>query len=136
MNQVVLVGRLTKAPELRYTDNQTAVCTFTLAVDRPFKNGDERKADFIRIQVWGKQAENCARFLAKGRQAAVEGSIQTDSYQNRNGDRVYMTQVNARNVEFLGGKEKEREEFKEETALPAEGIPAEFEAIDDEDIPF
>ena len=123
MNQVVLVGRLTKAPELRYTDNQTAVCTFTLAVDRPFKNGDERKADFIRIQVWGKRA-------------AVEGSIQTDSYQNRNGDRVYMTQVNARDVEFLGGKEKEREEFKEETALPAEGIPAEFEAIDDEDIPF
>ncbi len=102
MNVVVLIGRLTRDPELRYTQNQDAVCTFTLAVDNPYSK--DSKADFIRITVFGKQAENCSRYLAKGSQAGVEGRIRTGSYQNKNGDTVYTTDVYANRVQFLGGR--------------------------------
>lgn len=102
MNVVVLIGRLTRDPELRYIpETQNAVCTFTLAVDRPMSR--DRQADFIRITVFGRQAENCAKFITKGRQVAVEGRIQTGSYQNKNGDTVYTTDVIANRVEFLSG---------------------------------
>ena len=104
MNSVILIGRLTRDPELSYTpNNQTAVTRFTLAVDRPVAAGRERQADFIRITVWGKQAETCDRYLAKGRQVAVMGRIQTGSYKNREGVTVYTTDVVADRVEFLGG---------------------------------
>lgn len=104
MNQVVLIGRLTANPELSYTPNtQTAVCRFTLAVDRPRREGQDQGADFIRITVWGRQAENCDRYLAKGRQAAVHGRIQTGSYKNREGVTINTVDVIANNVEFLGG---------------------------------
>lgn len=104
MNSVVLIGRLARDPELSYTPNtQTAVCRFTLAVDRPRRQGEDQGADFIRITVWGKQAENCDRYLSKGRQVAVNGRIQTGSYKDRNGQTVYTTDVVANNVEFLGG---------------------------------
>lgn len=103
MNSVVLIGRLARDPELSYTPNtQTAVCHFTLAVDRPRRQGEERGADFLRITVFGRQAENCDRFLAKGRQAAVHGRIETGSYKNREGVTVYTTDIIADNVEFLG----------------------------------
>ena len=102
MNSVVLIGRLCADPELSYTPNtQTAVCRFTLAVDRPRRQGEDQGADFIRITVWGKQAENCDRYIAKGRQVAVAGRIQTGSYTDRNGQKVYTTDVVANNVEFL-----------------------------------
>jgi len=88
LNNVVLIGRLTRDPELRYIpESQNAVATFTLAVDRPFSK--EKQADFIRITVFGKQAENCERYLAKGRLAAVQGRIQTGSYKNKEGVTVY-----------------------------------------------
>lgn len=104
MNSVILIGRLTKDPELSYTPNtQTAVGRFTLAVDRPKRRGEDQGADFIRVTVWGNQAENCGRYLAKGRQAAVHGRIQTGSYKDRSGQTVYTTDVVADNVEFLGG---------------------------------
>lgn len=103
MNSVILIGRLTRDPELSYTpNNQTAVTRFTLAVDRPVSQGRERQADFIRITVWGKQAETCDRYLEKGRQVAVMGRIQTGSYKNREGVTVYTTDVVADRVEFLG----------------------------------
>lgn len=102
MNNVVLIGRLVRDPELGYTAQQTAFCNFTLAVDRPKRDGADQGADFIRIVVWGKQAENCDRYLSKGRQAAVHGRIQTGSYTNRDGATVYTTDVVANNVEFLG----------------------------------
>ena len=103
MNSVVLIGRLTRDPELSYTPNtQTAVCRFTLAVDRPRRQGEDQGADFIRITVWGKQAETCDRYLSKGRQVAVLGRIQTGSYKNREGVTVYTTDVVADRVEFLG----------------------------------
>ena len=104
MNQVILIGNLTRDPELSYTPNtQMAVCRFDLAVSRPRRNGEDAGADFIRITVWGRQAENCDRYLAKGRQVAVQGRIQTGSYKNREGVTVYTTEVVASNVEFLRG---------------------------------
>lgn len=103
MNNVVLIGRLARDPELSYTPNtQTANCHFTLAVDRPKKQGADQGADFIRIIVWGKQAESCDRYLSKGRQAAVLGRIQSGSYKNKEGQTVYTTDVVADRVEFLG----------------------------------
>jgi single-strand DNA-binding protein len=107
MNQVVLIGRLTRDPETSYTPSQMAVCRFTLAVDRPRRKDGEQGADFIQITVWDRQAENCNRYLAKGRQVAVQGRIQTGSYTNRDGQKVYTTDVVANNVEFLGSANSE-----------------------------
>ncbi len=104
MNRAVLVGRLTKDPELRYTQSGVAVANFTLAVDRRFAKDGEQQADFIPVIVWQKAAENVAKYLSKGRQVAVEGRIQTSSYENKDGQRVYRTDVVADQVEFLGSK--------------------------------
>lgn len=105
MNKVVLIGRLTRDPELRYTGNNTAVATFSLAVNRNFSNQNgEREADFINIVVWRKQAENVKNYLTQGSQVAVEGRIQTRSYDDNNGQKRYVTEVVADNVEFLGSK--------------------------------
>ena len=115
MNQVILIGRLTKDPETRYTSvSQIAVCTFTLAVDRPTKQGEEKKADFPRITAFGRQAENCERYLSKGKKVAVQGRIQTGSYQNSQGQTVYTTDVIAERIEFLerGEQKKPQEEFQ------------------------
>lgn len=105
MNRVILIGNLTKDPELRYTPNGTAVTTFTLAVNRPRANqAGEREADFINIVAWQKLADLCATYLRKGRQAAVEGRLQTRSYDNKEGKKVYVTEVVAENVQFLGAR--------------------------------
>ena len=105
MNTVNLIGRLTKEPELKYTPAGKAVVSFTLAVNRPFKNqGGENEADFIMIQAWGKTAENSANFLRKGSQAAVVGRIQTRNYENQQGQRVYVTEIVADSVQFLDPK--------------------------------
>lgn len=103
MNSVILIGRLARDPELSYTPNtQTAVGRFTIAVDRPKRDGEDQGADFIRVTVWGRQAETCDRYLTKGRQVAVHGRIQTGSYRDRSGETVYTTDVVADRVEFLG----------------------------------
>jgi single-strand DNA-binding protein len=105
INRLVLVGRLTKDPELRYTPNGVAVTSFTLAVNRPFKKQDgEQEADFIPIVVWRRQAENAANFLSKGSLAGVDGRIQTRNYENNEGKRVYVTEVIADSVQFLEPK--------------------------------
>ena len=104
MNSVVLIGRLARDPELSYTPNtQTAVCRFDIAVNRPRRNGEDQGADFLRVTVFGRQAENCDRYLAKGRQCAVHGRIETGSYKNREGVTVNTVDIIADNVEFLGG---------------------------------
>lgn len=104
MNSVVLIGNLARDPELSYTPNtQTAVCHFTLAVARPRRNGEDQGADFLRVTVFGRQAESCGRYLAKGRQAAVHGRIETGSYKNKEGVTVNTVDIIADNVEFLGG---------------------------------
>ncbi len=105
MNKVFLIGRLTRDPELRYTGNNTAVATFSLAVNRNFANqAGEREADFINIVVWRKQAENVKQYLTQGSQVAIDGRIQTRSYDDNNGQKRYVTEVVADNVEFLGSK--------------------------------
>lgn len=102
LNRVILIGRLTKDPELRYTPAGVAVAQFTLAVDRTFSsNQGEREADFIPIVTWRQLAETCANYLRKGRLAAVEGRIQVRNYENNEGRRVYVTEVIADNVRFL-----------------------------------
>ncbi len=101
INRVVLIGRLTKDPELRYTPAGVAVCQFTLAVDRPFTKDGEREADFIPVVTWRQLAETCANYLRKGRLTAVEGRIQIRNYENSEGRRVYITEVIADNVRFL-----------------------------------
>ncbi|QUG43670.1 single-stranded DNA-binding protein [Psychrobacillus sp. INOP01] len=102
INRVVLVGRLTKDPELRYTPSGVAMARFTLAVNRTFSNQQgEREADFINCVVWRKQAENTANYLKKGSLAGVEGRIQTGSYEGQDGKRVYTTDVVADSVQFL-----------------------------------
>ena len=105
MNKVFLIGRLTRDPELRYTSSNIAVATFSLAVNRNFTNNSgEREADFINIVVWRKQAENVKNYLSQGSQVAIDGRIQSRSYDAEDGKKRYITEVIADNVEFLGTK--------------------------------
>ena len=141
MNNVVLIGRLTRDPEVRYTsETQMAVARFSVAIDRPVRSGGEKQTDFPNVVVFGKQAENCERFLRKGRLVGVQGRIQTGRYTNKNGDTVYTTEVVANNVEFLDwGDRNERSErpaASQSSQREDMGIPDGFQAIEDEDIPF
>ena len=125
MNNIIIIGRLTKDPELRYTQAGKAVCSFTLAVDRPY-SGDKKEADFINIVVWNKVGENCAQYLSKGRKVAVQGRLQIRSYEVDKGQRRYITEVVANSVEFLefGDKKGSNDDF---------GIDVDF---DESDVPF
>lgn len=132
MNSVVLIGRLTRDPEVRYTESQLAVARFSIAINRvPGRDGQDRGADFPNIVVFGKQAENCERFLTKGRQVAIQGHIQTGSYE-KDGRKVYTTDVVADRVEFLEWGDRSQSSAQGSSA----GIPEGFQAIDDDDIPF
>lgn len=105
LNRVVLVGRLTKDPNLRYTPNGVAVANFTIAVNRPFTNqNNEREADFINCVIWRKPAENLANFMSKGSLIGVDGRIQSRNYDNQEGNRVFITEVLAESVQFLESK--------------------------------
>ena len=106
MNSCNFIGRLATETDLSYTPNtQTAVCRFTIAIDREKRNGEDQGADFIRIVVYGKQAESCDRYLSKGRQVGiVNASVRTGSYtDNETGKKIYTTEFVASKVEFLGG---------------------------------
>ncbi|CAM3732826.1 single-stranded DNA-binding protein [Mesobacillus zeae] len=106
INRAVLVGRLTADPHLRYTPNGTPTASFTLAVNRPFKNAQgEQEADFINCVVWRKPAENVANYLKKGSLAGVDGRIQTRNYEGNDGKRVYVTEILAESVQFLEPKQ-------------------------------
>lgn len=130
MNNVILIGRTTREVELRYTTSQTAVARFSLAVERPVKDG-EKKADFPNIIVFGKQAENCEKYLAKGRKVAVQGRLQTGSYEDKDGKRVYTTDVIAERVEFLEWGDSRAEESQSEHQETVD----DFKALD-EAVPF
>jgi len=128
LNRVILIGRLTKEVELRYTPAGKGVSNFTLAVDRDFKNAQgEKETDFINIVVWGKLAEVCANYLSKGKMAAVEGRMQNSNYE-KDGVKHYKTEIVADNVQFLSPYDK-REEEPAESARQVPGIP-------DDDLPF
>lgn len=109
MNKVFLIGRLTKAPELRHTQSGMACCQITIAVNRPKQKDKEQEADFINVVVWDKQGENLAKYQTKGNQIAVEGRIQTRNYENSEGKKVYVTEVVASNVMYLDNKKNSDE---------------------------
>ena len=132
MNNVTLIGRLTRDPELRFLQSGTAVANFTLAVDKNLSKDKKQEmeakgqptADFINIAVWGKQAESCANYLDKGRLTAIQGRIQSRSYEAKDGTRRYITEVVANYVEFL--------EWGKKDDLGIDG----FHEVDDTDLPF
>ena len=105
MNKAILIGRLTRDPELRYTSSGRAVCQFSIAISRNYTNQQgQRDTDFINCVVWDKQAENLAKYITKGRLIAVDGRIQTRNYDNNEGKKVYVTEVLANNIQFLESK--------------------------------
>jgi len=136
LNKVILIGRLTKDPELRYAGNNTPVVNFTLAVDRSFLNANkEREADFINVIVWRTQAENVKKYLSKGSLVAVEGRIQTGKY-DKDGKTVYTTDVVADNVRFLDSK-KSSESKQSNDATPYDfNNEANYKTTNIEDDPY
>ena len=104
MNKVILIGRLTRDPELRYTPQGTAVCQITIAVNRRGVQPGQQDVDFINVSIWSAQAENVAKYMTKGRQMAIEGRIQTRNYDDKDGKKVYVTEVIATGVQFLDSK--------------------------------
>jgi len=134
MNKVFLIGRLSRDPELRHTSNGTAVCQINVAISRPVAQGKDPETDFINVTVWNKPAENVAKYLSKGRQIAIEGRIQTRNYDNNEGKKVYVTEVIASNVEFLGSasdNNKTVSEPVEENPFDAD-VPTEGANVDND----
>lgn len=118
INNVVLVGRLTKEPDLRYTNNGTATASFTLAVNRSFKNANgDREADFINCVIWRKPAETLANYARKGTLLGVTGRIQTRNYENQQGQRVYVTEVVAENFQLLESKNSNSSQNTRDTGV-------------------
>lgn len=132
MNRIILLGRLVKDPDVKVTTSGKTVCTFTLAVDRPFqgKNG-QREADFINVITFNKTAELCGNSLKKGHRALVEGRLQIRSYDGKDGNKHYVTEVIADRVEFIERKEKSAQKAESEAM---EGFGSEVQL--DEEIPF
>lgn len=145
MNKAILIGRLTRDPEIRYTQTNRAVAQFTLAIDRPFTNQEtgERDADFLNVVAWDKIGENIGKYTHKGRLIAVEGRIQSRSYENDKGEKKYVTEIIASNVQFLESK-KDDSKFnsmpeppaqKEKELDPFEQFGNEV-SIPDDELPF
>lgn len=139
LNNVSLVGRLTKDVELRYTPSNVAVATFTLAVNRTFKNENgDREADFINCVMWRQQAENLANWAKKGALIGITGRIQTRSYDNQQGQRVYVTEVVAEQFQLLeskgqGNQEQQKQAQQQTPDFSRQGAPMD---ISDDDLPF
>ncbi len=133
MNKIILLGRLVRDPEVRVTPTERTVCIFTLAVDRPFtaKNG-QYEADFINIVTWNKTAELCGNSLLKGQRALVEGRLQIRSYDDKGGQKRWITEVIADRVEFVEAREKTSQNANAEARGPMESMGEVF----DEEIPF
>lgn len=140
MNIVVLLGRLTKEPEIRYTQTGKVVTTFTLAVDRPFTNADgQREADFINCVVWGKTAEAVANYVSKGQRLAVTGRLQIRSYEAKDGGKRYVTEVIVSSVQFIERKEQAamNNNTHEKADFESFGVQGQQEDFKfDEEIPF
>lgn len=137
INNVVLVGRLTRDVELRYTPSNQAVATFTLAVNRNFKNQStgEREADFINCVLWRQQAENLANWTKKGHLIGVTGRIQTRSYENQQGQRVYVTEVVAESFQLLERRDNSANYSSMDEQMPP-GMSGQPMDITDDDLPF
>lgn len=137
INNVVLIGRLTRDVELRYTPSNIAVATFNLAVNRNFKNQDgEREADFINCVMWQKSAENLANWTRKGMLIGITGRIQTRSYENQQGQRVYVTEVVADNFQLLESRNKSANHSSMYEQMPPAFENSQPMDISDDDLPF
>lgn len=137
INNVVLVGRLTRDPELRYTPSNVAVATFSLAVNRNFKNqAGDYEADFISCIMWRQQAENFANWLKKGALVGITGRIQTRSYDNQQGQRVYVTKVVAESFQILEKKDNAANNASMENQIPPSFEKTNPMDISDDDLPF
>ena len=142
VNKAILVGNLGKDPEIRFTGTGRAVCKFPLATTTSWNDNDgqrQERTEWHNVIVWGKQGENCGKFLSKGRQVFVEGEIRSRSYDDKDGNKRYITEIVAQSVRFLGGQGGSRAPmdapgFPEEPAAPMGGGGG--AATDDEDIPF
>ena len=133
MNKIIIMGRVTKQVDVRYTPSQKVVCSFTLAVDRPFLNQEgQREADFIPVVVWGKAAELCGNSLAKGHRILVEGRLQIRSYDGKDGNRHWVTEVIANSVEFIERKAEGSAGRPPHAKMTDIGQSVPF----DEDVPF
>lgn len=130
MNKVTIIGRLTKDPETRSTQNGVSVCSFTVAVDRRRK---EDGADFLPVVAWRGTADVCGKYLSKGKQVAVFGSIQTRSYDAKDGSKRYVTEIQADEVEFLGGASKTETKAEQ---MPVIDGASDLQEVDIDDLPF
>ena len=138
MNKVFLIGNLAKDPELTTTNNGVSLCKFTIAVPRRFAGNDgEREADFLPVIVWRGQADNCYKYLKKGSKAAISGSVQTRSYEGTDGQRRYITEIVADEVEFLNSRNGGDDEALEKPINEGKKeVVSKFEPIDDDNLPF
>jgi single-strand DNA-binding protein len=121
MNKVVLMGRLTKEPEMRATQSNTAVCSFSLAVNRRFKQEGQPDADFINVTAWAKTAEFVGKYFTKGQQVGVIGRMQTRNYDDKDGKKVYVTEVVAEEVYFADSKKEQSNVTTSEGFMVVEG---------------
>lgn len=144
MNKCILVGNLTRDPELSQTQSGISMCRFSIAVNRTYANANgEREADFINIITWRGLAENCGKYLAKGRKVAVCGQIQTRSYEDKDGNKRYSTEVVADDVEFInsgagggeGGGNYNNSRSEERSSAPKK-LTAELKPVEDDGLPF
>jgi single-strand DNA-binding protein len=137
MNKVILMGRLTRDPEVRYTNSNMAVCRFTLAVDRGYvKPGEERQADFIPIVTFDKQAEFCSKYFTKGLQVAIVGRIQVSSWDDNEGKKRYTTEVIASETFFADSKRSDgsaKPQGQQQTTQPSDGF---YPLEEDDELPF
>lgn len=137
MNKVILVGNLTRDPELSETPNGVAVCRFAIAVSRDYANSDgSRETDFFNITVWRGRAENCGKYLKKGNKVAIVGSLQNRSYEDKDGIKRTVTDVIANEVEFLTPKSSQGDADAESVVASAKRELPKLEAIDDNQLPF
>ena len=137
MNKAILIGSLTADPELTTTNSGVDVCRFSLAINRPFKSqSGETQTDFLNIVVWRAAAANCHKFLKKGSQCAVVGSIQTRSYEDNNGIKRYVTEIVADNVEFLGKANSSYDDAEPVSKPKSRPAVDDLSPIEDEELPF
>lgn len=139
VNKVILIGNLGKDPEVRYTANGRAVARFPIATSEVWMNAEgnrQERTEWHNIIVWGKQGEHCGQYLAKGRQVYIEGSIRSRSYDDKNGNKRYVTEIVAQRVKFLGGGGGTRAAAEPESGPAAESTPGGESPPFDDDIPF
>lgn len=136
MNKVIEIGNLTRDPEYSTTPNGTAVCKMSIAVNRNFTNANgERETDYFNVVAWRTLADNCAKYLEKGKKIAVVGSLQTRSYES-NGERKYVTEIMADEIEFLTSTDNGAKKPQEPSAPPKRRSIADMQPVDNDDLPF